>query len=162
MKLRQANGALLDAPIYDNRPQATNYLAVIDIDGMMPGGLARRFVTRARGECLYLADRIDLFDAVEFAADWTTQHGNKRKDRWYGVVVAKTDDSLLVEKCSSGVNAVLRAKSARMSVADKIRALQAEREQLITRASAIEGEIAHLKGEPTTPSEEPAAQVVQE
>jgi hypothetical protein len=145
VKLRQANGALLDAPIYEDGPRRSNYLAIIDIDPTMPGGLARRFADKGRGECLYLSEKVDLFDAVEFASDYTTTTGNKHRARWYGVVVAKTEDCLLLEHCSTGANAVLRAKRARTSPQDRVRALAAEREVLISRAAAIQGEIAQIR-----------------
>lgn len=147
MKLRQANGALLDAPIYDEGPRRSNYLAIIDIDPTMPGGLSRRFADKGRGECLYLSEKIDLFDAVEFASDYTTTTGNKHRSRWYGVVIAKTEDYLLVERCGTGATAVLRAKQARTSREDRVRALRAEKEMLVSRAAAIEGEILQLSEE---------------
>lgn len=144
MKLRQANGALLDAPVYDQGPRRSNYLALIDIDPAMPGGLARKFVDKGRGDCLYLTEKLNLFDAVEFASDYTTHSGQKRRDRWYGVIIVKTEDYLLVERCGSGVKAVLRAKEANSSPADKVRALIAEKEMLIARAAIIQGEISQL------------------
>jgi hypothetical protein len=144
LKLRQVNGALLDAPIYDEGPRRSNYLAIIDVDPTMPGGLARRFADKGRGECLYLTEKVSLFDAVEFACDYTTTTGNKHRSRWYGVVTAKTEDYLLVERSSTGANAVIRAKKARISPEDRVRALTAEREMLISRAAVIQGEIAQL------------------
>ena len=166
VKLRQANGALLDAPVYDTGPRRSNYLAVIDIDPTMPGGLAREFAEKGRGDCLYMAEKLILFAAVEFAADYTTYSGVKHRDRWYGVITAKTDDYLLVERCTSGVKAVLRAKEARTSTADRVRALLAEKEMLISRAATISGEIAELSGEaseePELPAEAPPAPEVGE
>lgn len=150
LKLVQANGALLAAPIYDKGPRRSNYVAIIDIDPSMPGGLSRTFCEKGRGECLYVTEKMDLFDALEFASDYTTWAGNKHRERWYGVIIAKTEDYLLVEKCASGARAVLRAKEARVSVQDKVRALAEERERLIARAADIEGEIAQLT-DPETP-----------
>jgi hypothetical protein len=110
----------------------------------MPGGLSRKFCDKGRGECLYLTEKMDLFDALEFASDYTTTMGNKYRERWYGVIIAKTEDYLLVEKCASGAKAVLRAKEARISVQDRVAALAEERERLIARAADIEWEIAQL------------------
>lgn len=161
-KLRQANGALLDAPVYDKGPRRSNYLAVIDIDPSMPAGLAREFADKGRGDCLYLTERLSLFDPVEFAADYTTHSGTKHRDWWYGVIVVKTEDYLLVERCASGVKAVLRAKEARMSPTDKVRALVAEKELLISRAAALQGEIIQLSEaeaeEPEIPQDDPPAE----
>jgi hypothetical protein len=51
MKLLIANGALLQAPVYETHPsgRGTNWLAVIDIDATSPGGLARRFMQTGKG-----------------------------------------------------------------------------------------------------------------
>ena len=141
-KLLVANGALLQAPVYENRASASNWLAAIDVDKTMPGGLSRRWMNRGRGECLYDIEQLSLFDAVEFAADYTNSVGGKKRDRWFGVVVAKTDGYLLVEQAKSGAWAVLRAKEARTSLADRVAALEAEKEDLIRRAAALDAEIA--------------------
>ena len=108
---------------------------------------SRRFADKGRGDCLYLSERIDLFDAVEFASDYTTTTGNKHRDRWYGVVIAKTEDCILLEHCKTGTTAVLRAKRARTSSQDRMRALMVEREVLISRAAVIQGEISQLAEE---------------
>jgi hypothetical protein len=150
-KLRQANGALLDAPLYKDHHRTTNYGAIIDIDPVMPSGLARRFLNKGRGECLYLSEKMDLFDALEFASDYTTSVGKKYRERWYGIVIAKTDDFILLEECTTGATAVLRAKKARTSFQDRIIALAAEKQVLISRAAAIEEEIAQLKEESSLP-----------
>lgn len=111
VKLTLANGALLEAPVYENHYRGSNWLALIDIDPSSPGGLDRRFVNRGRGECLYDTAQIGLFDTLEFAADYTTSVGNKKRSRWYGVVTTKTDDFLQVEEAVTGAKAVLRAST---------------------------------------------------
>jgi len=144
-KLLVANGALLEAPIWEQHFRGSNWLALIDIDASAPGGLGRRFMAKGKGECLFVIEQVGLFDAVEFAADYTTSFGNKRRDRWYGVVTAITDGYLLVEKCDTGAKAVLRAKEARASVHDRASALRAEKEALVERAAKLEAEIVELE-----------------
>jgi len=111
--LTVANNALLEAPIYEEHHRGTNYLAVIDIDGTMPGGLGRHFINKGRGPCLYFVEQLAKFDAVEFAADYTTSVGKKNRCRWYGVIVAKKPDELILAPCDTGVDAVLYAKRLR-------------------------------------------------
>lgn len=142
LRLRLANGALLEAPIYEKHQRGTNYLAIIDIDPTMPGGLGRRFAPRGRGDCMYMTESLGLFDAVEFGADYTTNAGNKHRNRWYGVIMAITDDFLIVESAASGSKAVLRSKEARISPEDRANALRVERDQHIVRAAELEAEIA--------------------
>jgi len=146
LKCTLANGALLNAPVYESHYRGSNWLAVIDIDPTSPGGLSRRFMNRGKGECLYVVEQVGLFDAVEFAADYTTSFGNKKRDRWYGVVTAKTDDFLQVEKCESGAKAVLRAKQLRTSPEALVAALEADQQQLVERAAKLAHQIQELKG----------------
>ncbi len=147
LKLTVANDALLEAPVYEQHFRGSNWLAVIDVDGSCPGGLSRRWLKRARGECLYDVEQLALFDAVEFGADYTTSTGNKQRLRWWGVVVAKTEGHILVEEAKTGVKAVIRAKEARTSSADRAAALRAERDALIAKAEKLDHEVAALLAE---------------
>lgn len=167
-KLSIANGALLEAPIYETHHRGANWLAVIDVDGSMPGGLSRRFLNRGRGECLYLVEQIALFDPVEFGADYTTSYGDKRRDRWHGVVTAKTDDFMVVERCKTGAKAVVRSKELRTSPAALRAALRQDQESLISRAAKLEHQIQELSTSgptlnvepiPETPPADPAPSV---
>lgn len=88
-------------------------MAVIGIDGSCPGGLSRQFVPRGRGVCLYLIEQVVLLDAVEFAADYTTSFGRKKRKRWYGVVIEITDDAMIFEQFDDGAAAVLFADACR-------------------------------------------------
>lgn len=147
LKLTVANGALLDAPVYEQHFRGSNWLAIIDVDGSCPGGLSRRWLKRARGECLYDIEQLALFDAVEFGADYTTSTGNKHRLRWWGVVVAKTDGHILVEEAKTGAKAVIRAKEARTSPLDRIAAIRALRDELIQKAEELDREVAALQAE---------------
>lgn len=144
VKLAIANGALLEAPIYETHYRGANWLAVINVDASMPSGLERRFMNRGRGECLYMVEQITLFDPVEFGADYTTTTGSKKRDRWYGVVTAKTDDFLVVERCKTGAKAVIRAKGLRTSPEALRAALMQDKEALIARAANLEHQIQEL------------------
>lgn len=146
VKLRIIQDFLIDAPVYTEKYGGRgNWLARITLDAMAPGGLDRKFCERGKGACLYIIDELTLFDAVEFAAD-TTAPGSvkKRRERWFGVVIAKTDGYILVERWEKAADAVLRAQQARTNPADRIRALQEQRDVLITEAAQIEAEIQEL------------------
>lgn len=140
-----ANGALLEAPVFEEHVRGTNWMAVIDVDATCPGGLSRRFLNRGKGECLYDIEQVALFDPVEFGADYTTSLGNRKRHRWYGVVVAKTDGALNIEACETGAKAVLRSKAARTSAEDRANALRAERDAHIQKAAQLEREIVALE-----------------
>lgn len=140
-----ANNVLLEAPIYEKHHRGSNWMAIIDLDPGLPGGLARRFLNRGKGECLYLIEQVGLFAPLEFGADYTTSYGNKQRDRWYGIVVGKTDSKLILEKCASGAKAVLRSKEASVSNKDRAAAIRAEKEALLARAALLEEEALHLE-----------------
>jgi len=101
LKLPCVNNALLSVPVWEER-RAKNWLAVINVDGTKPGGLDRRWMPRARGDCFYMVEQLSLFDPVEFGADRLAWSGNQVQNRWYGVVVEKTDSYLLVEPVDPG------------------------------------------------------------
>lgn len=115
LKLPCVNNALLAVPIWEEK-RGTNWLAVIDIDGTMPGGLSRRWLNRGRGECYFLVEQLAPFDPIEFGADRTAWSGNKVRNRWYGVVIEKTEAYLLVEPVDSGAQAVLVSKERKAGV----------------------------------------------
>jgi hypothetical protein len=144
-RLTVANDALLEAPVYEQHFRGSNWLAVIDVDASCPGGLSRRWLNRGRGECLYDIEQLALFDAIEFGADYTTSTGKKQRLRWWGIVVAKTDGYIHVEEAKTGAKAVIRAKEARTSVADRVAALRAQRDALIAKAEDLDREVAALE-----------------
>lgn len=148
-----ANGALLQAPVWEQHIRGQNWMAIIDVEASSPGGLGRRFMNRGRGECLYDIEQVGLFDPVEFGADYTTSVGNKKRLRWYGVVVGKTEGALNIEQCESGATAVLRSKDARHSTEDRANALRLERDAWIAKAAELERQIQALE----TPPEEDEA-----
>lgn len=152
LKLTVANDALLEAPVFEQHFRGANWLAVIDVDASCPGGLSRRWLKRGRGECLYDIEQLALFDAVEFGADYTTSMGKKNHVRWWGVVTAKTDGHILVEEAKTGAKAVIRAKEARTSTADRIAAVRALRDELIQKAEELDREVAALMAEETVAS----------
>ena len=152
VRLPIANNALLEAPKFETHKRGKNWMAVIDIDATAPVGLGRDFLPRGRGECLYIVEKVDVFDPIEFGADYMSGTGRKYTSRWYGIVVAKTDGVLLIEECETGAKAVLRAREARISTTDRIRALQVERDEIIDRAAKIEIEIQDLQREALQPA----------
>ena len=113
IRLATGGGALLEAPIHEAHYRGTNYLAIIEIGPTMPGGLARQFVDKGRGECLYLTEKLAVLDAVEFAADYTTSVGKRNRERFYGVIVSKTDTALEIQPFPTGVKAIVAATNAR-------------------------------------------------
>jgi hypothetical protein len=156
VSLMVANGALLQAPIFETHLRGTNWMAVIDVDATSPGGLSRRFMNRGRGECLYDIEQVGLFDAIEFGADYTTSVGRRNRIRWWGVVVGKTDGQLILEESKTGALAVVRAKEARTSREDRSRALKAEYDAAVEKAARLQRELDELaRPEAQSPVESP-------
>jgi hypothetical protein len=153
VRMTVANGALLEVPVFEKHQRGKNWMAVIDIDGTCPGGLSRKFIDRGRGECFYLIEQVTLFDSIEFGADYITSMGKKWNKRWFGVVVAKTDDYLLAEQCTSGKNAVLLSKAKRTDPHALADALSREREVLMKRAEELNDAIEQLRSGALSPEE---------
>lgn len=144
VKLLVANNALLQVPIHCEHRRASNWMAVINVDGTAPGGLSRRWVPRGKGECYYLIEQLAVFDAVEFAADYTAYSGNKKPERWYGVILAATESTMVIEQCDSGAMAVVRANAARQNPADRRTALEAQRALHTEKAAELDAELRAL------------------
>jgi hypothetical protein len=109
------NGALLEAPIHEPHHRGINWAAIIDIEPTAPGGLGRRWLQKANGGG-YMVTNLDIFDAIEFAADYKSFAGNKYAKRWYGVVVEKRIESvenskgqLVLRPCATGRDACLES-----------------------------------------------------
>jgi hypothetical protein len=138
------NNSLVEAPIWREGKRAKNWAAIIDIEGTAPGGFSRRFLPYGRGPVFYLVERVTLFDALEFAADYVAYSGTPHPERWYGIVVVKTDDFIELEQAADGALAVLTAKAKRTSKVDFLKALSAEKAQLDERAAAIASEMSKI------------------
>jgi hypothetical protein len=153
LKLPCANGALLQVPVFEKHHRGTNWMAVIDVDGTSPGGLGRHFIDRGKGECFYLIDQVTLFDPIEFGADYTTSVGRRHRKRWFGVVIAKTEDYILAEECSKGVNAVLLSKAKRTDPQALANAFEKEREVLLKRAAELDAAVTQLRSGAARPED---------
>jgi hypothetical protein len=145
LKMAVANGALLEVPLFEKHHRGTNWMAVIDIDGTAPGGFSRRWVDRGKGECFYLIDQVTLFDPIEFGADYSTFNGRRYRKRWYGVVIAKTENYLLVEECAKGTVAVLLSKAKRTDPIALADAIDHERDVILRRAEELRGASEQLR-----------------
>ena len=144
LQVSVANNALLEVPIWEAHYRGSNWMAVINVDGSSPGGLSRKFLPKGKGDCFYLIEQLQLFDPIEFGADYTTSVGTKKRDRWYGVIIAVTDGHLIIERASTGVAAVLRAKTARESPKDRAKALRESLQSHLDQVVALEREIQEL------------------
>jgi hypothetical protein len=90
-------GALKQAPVYERHKRGKNWAAIVAKDPTAPGGLARKFLTGAKGEYFYMVSGDVVPGAViEFGADYYTTSGSKRAERWYGVVVSVSDSELVL------------------------------------------------------------------
>ena len=82
-----------------------SWFATIAVSPSSPGGLARDFAAKARGGAHYMVPSLSVGDPVEFGEDTVSRRGKRTTDRWYGFVVAVTDDAVLLRPCSTGKSA---------------------------------------------------------
>lgn len=137
IRLNVVNGGLLEAPVYENRKDGSNWCAIIDLDPKAKGGVTRRFLDFGKGPFLYLVEPVTLFDSLEFGADF--RHHRVRK---YGVVTLKTSESLIIELCEDAKKAVLLAREKRSTPRAVAKSLEQEREEILHRLRKIEDELA--------------------
>lgn len=112
-RLAVLNRVIFQAPIWEPHFRGANWLAVIDVDPALPGGLSRQFMQKARGDGMYIIEQLGKNDPIEFGADYTTSVGTKKRNRWYGVVLSKTEDEFVIEEAETGAAAVLQSRSLR-------------------------------------------------
>ena len=92
---------------WDGHKRSKNWLALIEKDPTKPGGLARVFWTKARGDGYYLIHRDACRGcAIELGADYYTASGRPDRHRWYGVIVHLTDRQLVVRAFDSAAQAI--------------------------------------------------------
>ncbi len=111
------DGALTGAPVWENHKRGKNWMALISVSPSSPGGLARDFCAKARGESFYMMPSLSPGDAVEFGADYYSGSGKKSADRFYGYVVRVDPEGdekkglLVLHKCSTGKDACKQGKA---------------------------------------------------
>lgn len=110
VRIKIENGAMLDAPVYNAHRNTKNWMAQITLDPKAPGGIARKFCAKARGDYYYVIDGVKVGDAVEFGADYYTYGGRKQPERWYGVVVELTEEEIVFERAADARAAIELAK----------------------------------------------------
>lgn len=141
VRLQVAAGGLVEVPVWDNGKRAKNWAAIIGADPTKPGGLSRHFLDYGRGDFKYVLGDLSLFDPVEFAGDSVSYSGNVYPDRWYGVVVTKTDEFLELRRFPRGIDAVTAASELRRSSEERRLALRRELDHHRSRAAQIEAEL---------------------
>lgn len=99
---RIEDGALANVPCWESHNRGKNWMATIAVQESAPGGLARDFIDKARGDGFYLTPALAIGDAVEFGADYYSGRGRKTAERWYGFVVAVTETAVLLRQAASG------------------------------------------------------------
>jgi hypothetical protein len=146
-EIKIEEGALTGAPIWCGHKRGKNWMAEIELDPQSPNGLKRKFWAPARGENFYYLIPSDLeYPApVEFGADYYTGGGHKHAKRWYGVIIAVSEEKLTLEKYETAKEAIKRAKELKSgetnrkeAIRKKIEVLEKEIEKLRAELEEIE------------------------
>lgn len=114
ISLDVAQGALSQVPAgcWESHSRGKNWLAKISINPSSPGGIARDFFAKAKGEFYYLVDGLDAGDPIEFGADYYSGRGRKSPTRWYGYVVRVTAEYVVLREASTAKAAIKAAAKA--------------------------------------------------
>lgn len=94
---------LLRVPVYEKTPGSRNWMASVRLAPNAPGGLDRAWMMRVRDgdDGYYRLRPLQIGDVVEFGADLLTDRSKRFKNRWYGYVVRRTDDMLVLHKTNT-------------------------------------------------------------
>jgi hypothetical protein len=126
------DGAMISAPVYEGHKRGKNWMATIAPDPAAPGGLARTFVPRGRGEYYYIVSTDLVGQPVEFGADYFSAGGKRHPKRWYGVVRALTGEEIRIEQYETAAQAIAATRTG----PDR-QALEEERSALLARLAEI-------------------------
>jgi len=127
-----SDGAMLSAPVYEGHKRGKNWMAIITPDPAAPGGVARTFVPRGRGEYYYIVSTDLVGQPVEFGADYFSAGGKRYPKRWYGVVRALTGEEIRIEQYETAAQAIAATRTG----PDR-QALEEERSALLARLAEI-------------------------
>lgn len=105
--------ALAECPVWGTHSRSKNWMAIISLDNTAPGGLAREFAEKAKGDCFYILPSLEVGDAIEFGADYYTGSGRKSPERWYGYIVRIEPTYLVLHRCKTGKEAVKSGEKIR-------------------------------------------------
>jgi len=98
--LRVVNRGLLDVLIHCSHRRAKNWVAIVAVDPVMPGGLSRVFFDRARakGPAKYIVpERLEVGNVLEFGADYVQGTGKVEPNRVFAMVTLVTADHIEVK-----------------------------------------------------------------
>jgi hypothetical protein len=104
------NDGLVDVPIFEQHQRGRNWCANIESNPRVAGGLDRKFWSKARGEFYYIIPpdvRVGM--AIEFGADYYTGQDRQRPKRWYGVIVERYKDALVLLETPTAIEATMLA-----------------------------------------------------
>ena len=138
-------GALTEVPVYESHGRGKNWLAKITTDPNSPGGIAREFVPKAKGEFFYLIEGLEESIAVEFGADYYSSSGKKNPKRYYGVIIKVETDGIEIEEKNTTKEAIKYAESLQEDISSKLQQLYEKKERLQQELNEVEKEIQTLE-----------------
>lgn len=97
--LRIINRGLIDVLVHQPHHRGRNWVASVEIEPTLPGGLKRTFFPRASGKVAkaVIPERLAVGDILEFGADYVSFGGKREPTRVYAVVLALSDTELVVK-----------------------------------------------------------------
>lgn len=141
-------GALKDVPpdTWETHARGKNFACTwLSLDPSQPGGVRRTFWDKAKGDYFYhVPSDLQPGAVLEFAADYTTSTGRRSPNRRHFVVVATSDEALVLQKVTAvEAKDMLRAeaRTARelsedeQRLADELAALDPRRRSEVIRAA---------------------------
>lgn len=97
--LRIVNRGLVDVLAWHPHHRGRNWVALVEIEPTLPGGLKRSFFPRASGKVakVVIPEGLKAGNILEFGADYVSYGGRREPTRIYGVVTGLTATELVVK-----------------------------------------------------------------
>lgn len=127
------NGILVVTPVWDSHQHANDWMSVISIDSLCPGGIGQRFLPKAKGDNCYLIDSLHVGDAVVLSGDVTFRSSGTARVRWFGFVRSISDTIVVLEQADTAGQAIKLAQPIRQkNIEDEIMLRNKQQADLIT------------------------------
>lgn len=106
--LRIINRGLLDVLVWLPHRRARNWVARVEIEPTIAGGIKRKFFPRAAGKTgikAVVPEDLEVGEVLEFGADYVSFGGNRSPTRMYAVVMALSATEMRVKPYEQLVDA---------------------------------------------------------
>ncbi len=110
--LRIVNRGLIDVLAWQAHHRGRNWVAFVEVEPSLPGGIKRTFFPRAAGKVakVVIPERLAVGDVLEFGGDYVSYGARRSPNRVYAVVLAISATEMIVKPYEEIVEAQLHVQ----------------------------------------------------